>query len=174
MTTSNDLRYLADVDASWSLPHHSAPSSSSSSSSLYNNKRQQLQNNRSLDNSIGGSGSGSTAMVFPKQVFHGLAGLLVFTLCILLVELNSPGVATRIGNNLFGSKASLTMKSSRQNYYSPVPSPFIAPKSARVSMASLQEIAPTSEPTVVTSMDMQGMSAYKNPYILFIHLTFSI
>ena len=159
MTTSNDLRYLADVDASWSLPHHSAPSSSSSS--LYNNKRQQLQNNRSLDDSIGGGGSGrgSTAMVFPKQVFHGLAGLLVFTLCILLVELNSPGVATRIGNNLFGSKASLTMKTSRQNYYSPVPSPFIAPKSARVSMASLQEIAPTSEPTVVTSMDMQGMSA---------------
>ena len=153
MTTGNDFRYLADLDASWTLPH-TAPSSSSSP---YNNRRQQQQNNGNLDSSIIG-GSGNTPIVFPKQLFHGLAGLLVCTLCILLVELNSPGVATRVGNKLFGSKASLTMntRSSHRNYYSPVPSPFLAPKSARASILDLQEIAPTSEPTVVTSMDMQG------------------
>ena len=160
MTIGNDFRYFADLDASWTLPH-TAPSSSSSP---YSNRRQQ-QNNGNLDSSSVGD-SNITPIVFPKQLFHGLAGLLVCTLCVLLVELNSPGVATRVGNRLFGSRASLTMnkRSSHRNYYSPVPSPFLAPKSARASMVDLQEIAPTSEPTVVTSMDMQGKIYLFPPY----------
>ena len=151
MTTGHEFRYLADADASWSLPH-TAPSSSSSP---YNDRKQ--QNSRNLDDSSIGSG-GITPIVFPKQLFHGLAGLLVFTLCILLVELNSPGVARHVVNKLFGSKASLNVntRSTHRNYYSPVPSPFLAPKSARASFVDLQAVSPTSEPTILTSMSMQG------------------
>ena len=39
--------------------------------------------------------TGDSQYVLTKKVFYGLAGLLVVTLCFLLVELNSPGVASR-------------------------------------------------------------------------------
>ena len=70
--------------------------------------------------------------VFPKQVFHGLASLLIISLCALLVELNSPGIASRITNRLnFWKNPQATVSintKTASNYYHPVPSPFVAPK----------------------------------------------
>jgi len=79
-----------------------------------------------------------------KHIFHGLATLLVVSLACLLLELNSPGMASRLGQRLFrvgGTHAPV------QQYYSPVPAPFLSPKSSRFAQADAV-FAPTSEPTI--------------------------
>jgi len=84
--------------------------------------------------------------IFPKQIFHGLAALLIVSLCLLLVELNSPGIASRMSGSFFGNKPA-TVAINSKSYYSPVPAPFLTPK-----LSKFIEIVPTSEPTVLTQM----------------------
>jgi len=106
--------------------------------------------------SMESSGS-SKPIIFPKQIFHGLASLLIISLCALLVELNSPGIASRISNRmgtLFWRDAQISSVAINNkqahtvsSYYHPVPSPFISPKAT-----SLVEKVPTSEPTHLTAL----------------------
>lgn len=105
--------------------------------------------------------TGDSQYVLTKKVFYGLAGLLVVTLCFLLVELNSPGVASRVASGIFsGSKVStLSINNRGHNYYSPVPSPFLSPKQSKAQHsfgAMKMDVAsgPTSEPTVLTGHQM--------------------
>jgi len=111
--------------------------------------------------------SSTKPMIFPKQIFHGLASLLIISLCALLVELNSPGIASRISNRMStlfwrDAQSSTVAISNKQahvasSYYHPVPSPFITPKAT-----SLVETAPTSEPTQMT-MSLQAEGPTSEP-----------
>lgn len=96
----------------------------------------------------------SSTIIFPKQIFHGLASLLIISLCALLVELNSPGIASRISNRMnFWKQAPTTIAvntKTANSYYHPVPSPFVAPKAT-----SFLETGPTSEPTQMTMLQAQ-------------------
>ena len=83
-----------------------------------------------------------------KKVFHGLALLLMISLSLLLVELNSPGVASRVVGRLFYDKPKALVLKTNENY-SPVPAPFVTIKSTR-----FMEIVPTSEPTVYVEFDI--------------------
>lgn len=131
------------------------------SSSSYNNIRdlesQQSSSASSWEQPIFTSSTNHTGRErnnngLPKQLFHGLATLLIVSLCILLVELNSPGVATRLSHKMQGYWAWIPddvkeSKSLREN----VPSPFVYSKGGK-----LAAFAPTSEPTVLTHMDFMS------------------
>lgn len=116
-----------------------------------------------LNNRPGATETPKVSTVFPKQVFHGLASLLIISLCALLVELNSPGIASRITNRLNfwanpQTTVSINTKTAASSYYHPVPSPFVAPKAT-----NFVEDAPTSEPTQLTLLDAKVSGPTSEP-----------
>merc|ERR1711988_2053559 len=106
--------------------------------------RRNNDTNRGAGNSR--NSSSSNVLVFPRQVFHGLAVMLVVSLGLLLIELRSPGIAQRTVRSLYGRHQQASVAVNNKNYYSPVPAPFLANKQARFAAV----VAPTSEPTVMT------------------------
>lgn len=102
--------------------------------------------------------SSTNAVVFPRQLFHGLAVLLVLSLGVLLVELRSPGIAQRTVRSFYGRQQQASVAVNSKSYYSPVPAPFLANKQAR--FAAL--VVPTSEPTIMTDMDSYTAYAATN------------
>merc|ERR1711998_480241 len=105
------------------------------------------RNNKDNRNGAGHDRSQNSGnmLVFPRQVFHGLAVMLVVSLGLLLIELRSPGIAQRTVRSLYGRHQQASVAVNNKNYYSPVPAPFLANKQARFAV-----VAPTSEPTVMT------------------------
>merc|ERR1711998_683464 len=106
------------------------------------------RNNKDNRNGAGHDRSQNSGnmLVFPRQVFHGLAVMLVVSLGLLLIELRSPGIAQRTVRSLYGRHQQASVAVNNKNYYSPVPAPFLANKKARFAAV----VAPTSEPTVMT------------------------
>jgi len=106
------------------------------------------RNNKDNRNGAGHDRSQNSGnmLVFPRQVFHGLAVMLVVSLGLLLIELRSPGIAQRTVRSLYGRHQQASVAVNNKNYYSPVPAPFLANKQARFAAV----VAPTSEPTVMT------------------------
>jgi len=95
---------------------------------------------------------------YTKRIFNGLATLLIASLFILLVELNSPGVATKLSSKLhtswWGSFWGTTATASDSSLKgSTVPAPFVYSKAT-----NLANFAPTSEPTVLTYLDADSIS----------------
>ena len=62
------------------------------------------RNNKDNRNGAGHDRSQNSGnmLVFPRQVFHGLAVMLVVSLGLLLIELRSPGIAQRTVRSLYG------------------------------------------------------------------------
>jgi len=90
-----------------------------------------------------------TPSSFPKTILNGLAGLLVVSLCILLVELNNPGTASMVAGKVFGNQKSESQVGIiKSQMGGAVPAPFVvvAPQAKRMGGTGLNE--PTSEPTV--------------------------
>ena len=114
-----------------------------------------ISNNKDRNNrgSNDRQGKNNVALVSSKQVFNGLACLLVASLCILLLELRQPGVAhrtvKRMYNIMFLSAAQMSLHETpvSGNHYSPIPAPFLKHPKARFSSGEHQ--IPTSEPTVL-------------------------
>lgn len=114
-----------------------------------------------VSNNLSGNSRGSnrrptknnSALVSSKQVFNGLACLLVASLCFLLLELRQPGVAHRTAkrmyNNMFLSAAPISLHETPviSSNYSPVPAPFL--KAPKAQFVSGEYVSPTSEPTVL-------------------------
>lgn len=110
----------------------------------------------------GGSSSSGIA-IFPKRLFHGLAAMLVVSLCLLLVELKTPGIVNRYARSFYtrSNAASMAISNnggSANSHYSPVPAPFLAHKQAR-----FVEIAPTSEPTIMNSAEFDALAPTSEP-----------
>lgn len=106
-----------------------------------------------------GVGNGkSNVVVFPRQLFHGLAALLVLSLGLLLVELRSPGIAQRTVRSFYGRRSQASIAVNSNLYYSPIPAPFLANKQSK--LATL--VVPTSEPTLVTDIDHYASYAATN------------
>ena len=112
-------------------------------------------NSNSSDNWGGNMGPSTSkgARVSSKQLFNGLACLLVTSLCLLLLELRQPGIAHRTAKRLYHNTfvatttVSLNETPVAQSNYSPVPAPFLVPPKARFN--SRDYASPTSEPTVL-------------------------
>jgi hypothetical protein len=100
------------------------------------------------------------------HIFQGLATLLIVSLCILLVELQTPGILNHVGHKLStywqwipDSKVDKdsTIAISSKSYYAPVPAPFLSnrlgvPSQEATTIIGTKEFleilpAPTSEPT---------------------------
>lgn len=88
-----------------------------------------------------------------KHVFQSLAALLIVSLCVLLAELQSPGVMNHVGRSMRtywqwkpDKEPTIAIKS--KSYYSPVPAPFLSPKSS-----NFMERVPSSESTMITSRE---------------------
>ena len=93
--------------------------------------------------------------VSTRQLMHILSAMLMISLCALVVELESPGVMTRVGRkvqvylansrrNYKSDMASDALKNHANSYYAPVPAPFLAPR-----VSKFVDFVPTSEPTIV-------------------------
>jgi len=109
------------------------------------------QNNRSRP-------ANTSVTIFPKQVFHALAAVLIVSLSLLLVELNSPGIASRLSGSLFGT-GQATVAINAKSYYSPVPAPFLTPKSSKL----MEMFVPTSEPTILRGMTADANAPTSEP-----------
>ena len=108
--------------------------------------------------------SSGTTTIFPRQVFHGLATLLLVSMCLLLVELNSPGVASRISGALFHHSPA-TVAISSKGYYSPVPAPFLTPKASRsVEMTPEAEVSHTYSREDFMKLDVAAPSSEPTHY----------
>ena len=124
-----------------------------------------------VSNNLSGNSRGSdrrptknnSALVSSKQVFNGLACLLVASLCFLLLELRQPGVAHRTAkrmyNNMFLSAAPISLHETPDisSNYSPVPAPFL--KAPKAQFVSGEYVSPTSEPTVLIGKYSQIMTS---------------
>lgn len=137
--------YYSDGESSWEI---SPIIKSQNSNTKQTGNPSIVDTNRKNDGRNGGN------LISSKQIFNGLACLLVASLCLLLVELRQPGVAHRaaksIYNKLFYSSSSSSISTNAGHYphgnYSPVPAPFLTPP--RLA-ADGDYNAPTSEPTIL-------------------------
>merc|ERR1711998_172011 len=120
------------------------------------------RNNKDNRNGAGHDRSQNSGnmLVFPRQVFHGLAVMLVVSLGLLLVELRSPGIAQRTVRSLYGRHQQASVAVNSKSCYSPVPAPFLANKQTRFAAV----VAPTSEPTIMTeSLSLDATSPTSEP-----------
>lgn len=94
----------------------------------------------------------------PSQLFHGLATLLIVSLCILLVELQSPGIASKVSKRLHTYWAWVPDKESTDMRTSSVPAPFVYSHDSKYVA-----FVPTSEPTIVSDLEHSFVAPTSEP-----------
>jgi hypothetical protein len=91
-------------------------------------------------------------MLNSSNLFQGLATLLILSLCVLLLELNSPGIAQKVGKSMHSYWAWIPDDASdnnKSNLRANVPAPFVYAAHDSRFVA----FVPTSEPTILTELE---------------------